>query len=91
MRRCPPARRSTWSSCSAATGRCFAPCGGLLGTGTPVVGANFGTVGFLTSITADALEAGLQRVFAGDYEIAELPTLDIELRRPTGTSASTTS
>ena len=50
-----------------------------LGTGTPVVGVNFGTVGFLTSITADALEAGLRRVFAGDYEIAELPTLDIEL------------
>jgi NAD+ kinase len=50
-----------------------------LGTGTPVVGANFGTVGFLTSIKADSLEAGLSRVFAGDYEIAELPTLDIDL------------
>jgi NAD+ kinase len=57
-----------------------------LGTGTPVVGVNFGTVGFLTSIKADALEAGLSRVFAGDYEIAELPTLDIDLagRRQVG-------
>ena len=49
-----------------------------LGTGTPVVGANFGEVGFLTSIKAAALEEGLKRVFGGDYVIAELPTLDVE-------------
>jgi NAD+ kinase len=49
-----------------------------LGTGTPVVGVNFGEVGFLTSIKADALESGLRRVFGGDYVVAELPTLDVE-------------
>jgi NAD+ kinase len=49
-----------------------------LGTGMPVVGVNFGEVGFLTSIKAEALEEGLRRVFAGDYLVAELPTLDIE-------------
>jgi NAD+ kinase len=49
-----------------------------LGTGMPVVGVNFGDVGFLTSITAEGLEEGLQRVFAGDYAVAELPTLDVE-------------
>jgi NAD+ kinase len=49
-----------------------------LGTGTPVVGVNFGEVGFLTSIKAEALEDGLTRVFAGEYVVAELPTLDIE-------------
>ena len=49
-----------------------------LGTGMPVVGVNFGEVGFLTSITAEGLEEGLERVFAGDYVVAELPTLDIE-------------
>jgi NAD+ kinase len=49
-----------------------------LGTGTPVVGVNFGEVGFLTSIKAQALEDGLRRVFAGDYVVAELPTLDVE-------------
>jgi NAD+ kinase len=49
-----------------------------LGTGTPVVGVNFGEVGFLTSIKADELEDGLRRVFAGDYMVADLPTLDIE-------------
>jgi NAD+ kinase len=49
-----------------------------LGTGTPVVGVNFGEVGFLTSIKANALQGGLKRVFGGDYVIAELPTLDVE-------------
>src|SRR4051812_21745681 len=47
-----------------------------LGTGTPVLGVNFGAVGFLTSIEADDLEDGLKRVFGGDYAVAELPTLD---------------
>jgi len=51
---------------------------GTLGTGTPVVGVNFGEVGFLTSVKAGELEEGLRRVFAGDYAVAELPTLDIE-------------
>ncbi|MEP6910147.1 MAG: NAD(+)/NADH kinase [Actinomycetota bacterium] len=50
-----------------------------LGTGMPVVGVNFGEVGFLTSITADGLEAGLARVFAGEYVVAELPTLDVQM------------
>ncbi len=50
-----------------------------LGTGPPVVGVNFGAVGFLTSVTADGLEDGLKRVFAGDYVVAELPTLDAEV------------
>jgi NAD+ kinase len=49
-----------------------------LGTGTPVIGVNFGAVGFLTSMSAETLEEGLKRVFAGEYEIAKLPTLDVE-------------
>jgi NAD+ kinase len=49
-----------------------------LGTGTPVIGVNYGEVGFLTSISADDLEDGLGRVFSGDYVIAELPTLEAE-------------
>jgi NAD+ kinase len=50
-----------------------------LETGVPVIGVNFGSVGFLTSIRADELEPGLARVFAGGYEVVELPTLDAEL------------
>jgi NAD+ kinase len=51
----------------------------FLGTGVPVIGVNFGRVGFLTTIGRDELEAGLSRVFAGEYEVAELPTLDLDL------------
>lgn len=47
-----------------------------LGTDVPVIGINYGRVGFLTSIPADGLEDGLQRVFAGDFEVVDLPTLD---------------
>lgn len=50
-----------------------------LGTGIPVIGVNFGRVGFLASIERNGLEADLARVFAGDYSLAELPTLDVEV------------
>lgn len=51
----------------------------LLGSGVPVIGVNFGRVGFLASISPDQLEDGLQRVFAGAYTVAELPTLEVGL------------
>jgi NAD+ kinase len=51
----------------------------FLGAEIPVIGVNFGTVGFLSSITRDGLEAGLARVFAGEYLVEELPTLDVEV------------
>jgi NAD+ kinase len=48
----------------------------FLGTSIPAIGVNFGTVGFLTAVSGSELETGLSRVFAGDYEIVELPTLE---------------
>jgi NAD+ kinase len=48
----------------------------FLGTGVPVVGVNFGRVGFLTSVARAELETGLARVFAGEYEVVELPTIE---------------
>ena len=51
---------------------------GFLGTGVPVVGVNFGRVGFLSSISKDDLEAGVRRVLAGELEVMELATLDVE-------------
>jgi NAD+ kinase len=55
----------------------------FLGAGVPVFGVNFGRVGFLTAIEADELEDGLERAFAGDYHIVELPTLDATIRGDT--------
>src|SRR6187200_1566608 len=49
-----------------------------LDTGVPVLGVNFGRVGFLSSIPRTDLEAGVARVFAGEYRVEELSTLDVE-------------
>jgi NAD+ kinase len=51
----------------------------LLGTDVPVIGVNFGRVGFLASITPERLEADLARVFAGEYRVVEQPTLEARL------------
>jgi NAD+ kinase len=50
-----------------------------LDTGAPVLGVNFGRVGFLTALDDAELEPGLARVFGGEYTVVELPTLEIEL------------
>ena len=49
----------------------------FLGTGVPVIGVNYGRVGFLTAISADELEAGVARAFAGEYRTVELSTLEV--------------
>lgn len=51
----------------------------LLGTKVPVVGVNYGRVGFLASIVPERLEADLTRVFAGEYHVVEQPTLEARL------------
>jgi len=50
-----------------------------LDTGVPVIGANFGRVGYLTAIPGAELETGLARVFRGEYAVQSLPTLDVQL------------
>jgi NAD+ kinase len=50
--------------------------GRFLGTGIPVAGVNFGAVGFLTSIPRNHLEDGLKRLFGGESDVLELPTLE---------------
>src|SRR5947208_16720691 len=50
----------------------------FLGSDIPVIGVNFGRVGFLASIQPNELESGLARVFSGDYRVMPLTTLDVE-------------
>jgi NAD+ kinase len=51
----------------------------FLGTDVPVIGVNFGRVGFLASIQQNELESGLARVFSGDYRVIPLSTLEVEV------------
>jgi NAD+ kinase len=53
--------------------------GRLLGTDVPVIGVNFGRVGFLASMAPEGLEDGLRRSFAGEYVVVELPTLEAQV------------
>jgi len=50
----------------------------FLGSGVPVIGVNFGRVGFLSSMGRRELEEGLGRVFAGEYDVVALPTLELD-------------
>jgi NAD+ kinase len=50
----------------------------FLGTGVPVLGINFGRVGFLSAIKKDELEPALERALAGEYRVIGLPTLAAE-------------
>jgi NAD+ kinase len=51
----------------------------FLGAGVPVIGVNYGRVGFLASMSRDDLESGLARAFDGQFEVVELPTLEVEI------------
>jgi NAD+ kinase len=53
--------------------------GRFLDTGVPVIGVNYGRVGFLTAIAGDQLEDGVRRVFAGDYRRIELSTVEVRI------------
>lgn len=47
------------------------------GTGVPVFGINFGTIGFLAAIERDQLDGGLAKAFAGEFEVVSMPGLEI--------------
>ncbi len=49
------------------------------GTDVPVLGINFGTIGFLAAIERDELEDGLKRVFAREFDVMEMPGLEVGL------------
>lgn len=52
------------------------------GSGVPVFGVNFGTVGFLAAVERDELEVGLERAFAGEFETLTVPGLRVKLDDP---------
>ena len=60
----------------------------FLGESVPVLGVNFGRVGFLTTVAVDELEDGLARAFAGEYQVVELPTLEAEARGERATAVN---
>jgi NAD+ kinase len=49
------------------------------GTDVPVLGVNYGTIGFLAAIGREELDAGLERLFAREFDVMELPGLEIGL------------
>ena len=57
------------------------------GTGVPVFGINYGTIGFLAVTEPAELESGLARAFAGEFDVMPLPGLEVdvaEVDRPVG-------
>ncbi len=54
------------------------------GTDVPVFGINFGTIGFLAAAERDQLKEGLRRAFAGDFEVLDLPGLEVAVGGSTG-------
>jgi NAD+ kinase len=51
----------------------------FLRTAVPVLGVNFGRVGFLSAMPREEIEDGLRRAFAGERRIVELPTLEVDV------------
>jgi NAD+ kinase len=49
------------------------------GTGVPVFGVNFGTVGFLAAVEKDEAEQGIRRALGGEIEVVGLPGLEVSL------------
>ena len=96
--RCAGRRRSTCCWCSAATARCWAwPARvGAAGRAIPILGVNFGRLGFLTEVTLDELYESLEAVIAGTAQVHERRLLQATTAargpvRATATSCSTTS
>ncbi len=51
----------------------------------PLLGINFGHMGFLTETTADSLGRVLRQLAAGDYELDPRMTLEVRIVHPDGT------
>lgn len=45
------------------------------GATTPILGVNMGGLGFLTTVSSQGLEAALERILAGEYDLDERPLI----------------
>jgi NAD+ kinase len=54
------------------------------GTGVPVFGVNFGTVGFLAAVERDGVEQGIRRALGGEVETVDLPGLEVMMEGAAG-------
>jgi NAD+ kinase len=48
------------------------------GTGVPVFAVNFGDIGFLATVEPSELEDGIERAFAGNFELLKLPAIALD-------------
>jgi NAD+ kinase len=62
--------------------------GRFLGKGVPALGVNYGRVGFLTAVRADALDEAIPRVFAGEFRTVELSTLEVTVAGKTSVAVN---
>jgi NAD+ kinase len=54
------------------------------GTSVPVFGINFGTIGFLAAAERDQLDEGLRKAFSGEFEVLDLPGLEVSSKGSEG-------
>jgi len=60
----------------------------LRGRNIPILGVNFGRVGYLTSVARHGVRQALQRFAAGEYRLSERRALSATLRAPNGSIAA---
>jgi NAD+ kinase len=46
-------------------------------TGVPVFAINFGEIGFLATVDRDHARVGIERAFAGEFEVLRLPAIEV--------------
>ena len=56
----------------------------VFGRDIPVLGINLGSLGFLTSVSAEGIESGLRQILGGRYAIEARRTLEAQVRSPDG-------
>ncbi|HET9832824.1 MAG TPA: NAD(+)/NADH kinase [Vicinamibacterales bacterium] len=66
----------------------MADCIGRAGLRVPILGVNFGSLGFLTEVTLPELYPALETALAGRAHIEERLTLQASIARPSGATSS---